>query len=217
VAQQAQQATQPAPRRADRGGAASAPVVSSELPADALRGAAVLSVSGVGSPASLAHTLEDAGAARVESCAFSDHHPFSAQVRARVPLHPLHSTCSLLAAQQPSQSPVLCASLLALQLPALNVRATRGGAQDLQHVREAYEALRAQEAPQSRRVLMVFTEKDYARSASVIRECLLDLRPLVLRCRLRLEDAEDAARLQSMVRSTVDAFPSPPKGGHFHV
>jgi hypothetical protein len=112
---------------------------------------------------------------------------------------------------------VLCVSLLALQLPALSVSATRGGAQDLQHVREAYEALRAQEASQSRRVLMVFTEKDYARSASVIRECLLDLRPLVLRCRLRLEDADDAARLQSMVRSTLDAFPSPPKSGHFHV
>lgn len=75
-------------------------------------------------------------------------------------------------------------------------------------MREAFEALRAQEAPQSRRVLMVFTEKDYARSASVIRECLLDLRPLVLHCRLRLEDAEDAARLQAMVRRTVDAFPS---------
>ena len=77
-------------------------------------------------------------------------------------------------------------------------------------MREAYEALRAQEAPQSRRVLMIFTEKDYARSASVIQECLLDLRPLVLRCRLRLEDAEDDARLQAMVRRTVDAFPSRP-------
>lgn len=121
---EAQQATQP--RRAGRGDAASAPMVSSELPADALRGAAVLSVSGVGSPAALARTLEHAGAVRVESCAFNDHHPFSAQVRSSVPPHP---TSSLLAAQQPSQSPVLYASLLALhcppvQLPALKAPGT---------------------------------------------------------------------------------------------
>ena len=52
-----------------------------ELAVSTLRGAVVLAVSGVGSPAALAATLEHAGAAAVHSEAFNDHHPFDQQVR----------------------------------------------------------------------------------------------------------------------------------------
>jgi hypothetical protein len=81
-------------------------------------------------------------------------------------------------------------------------------------VRDRYDALRAEEASkdppgEARRVLVVVTEKDYARSAATLRACLLRVRPLILRCRLHLESREDEARLQALVRTTLDAFRSP--------